>query len=68
MNEDANMMENSNEIRPPHTLGTEDGIGVRDPHTLYNKNLTNHLEYHRKRRLEDYKKYLDRIYSIQLYK
>ena len=29
-------MKNSNEIRPPHTLGTEDGIGVRDPHTLYN--------------------------------
>ena len=37
MNEDAIMMENSNEIRPPHTLGTEDGIGVRDPHTLHNK-------------------------------
>ena len=41
MNEDAIMMRNSNEIRPPHTLGTEDGIGVRDPHTLHNYFSTN---------------------------
>ena len=44
MNEDANMMKNSNEIRPPRTPGTEDGIGVRDPHTLHNNFLTNASE------------------------
>ena len=41
MNERANMMENSNEIRPPRTPASAGGIGVRGPHTLHNKNLTN---------------------------
>ena len=37
-------MKNSNEKRPPHTPKTEDGIGARDPHTLYNKFSTNGID------------------------
>ena len=41
MIKDPIMMKNSNEMRPPHTPETEDGIGVRDPHTLHNNFSTN---------------------------
>jgi hypothetical protein len=53
-----------NENEPPQPLNLTGGDAVGNPHTLYNNFLTNHFEMHKKRRLEDYEKYKNRITNV----